>query len=313
MEFGNVPSEELPSIDFTLPSDPDLTITTLQSSNRAGELNVHVGCTKWVQKPWVGYLYPGGTNDSDFMAEYAKQFNTIEFGPTFYSPYAADNIRHQWTSKVDNNPDFMFCPKMFQGVTHLRRLKNAEPQTKHFFDSLAGFDNHLGPILMQMGEPFSPKYFDDLQAFMRQIPEKLNVFVEVRDKNWFANIEDRSRLFDLLQKNAIGAVITDAPGRRDCVHMQLPTPHAFIRFVGNNGSQLEKTRLDSWVERIKLWSDLGLQSLWFYMHQHDELYAPFSCRYFIRKLNERLGLNVIEPVMYNELEADHELKKKFLL
>jgi len=302
MEFGNVPPEELPSIDFTLPPDPQLTTATLQTSNRVGDFQVHVGCTKWALKQWIGYLYPVNVKDAfDSLPEYSKQFNTIEFGPTFYSPYSADDIRSKWTSKVENSPDFKFCPRMAQGITHLRRLKNADPQTKHFFDSLEGFDNHLGPILMQMGEPFGPNYFEALKDFLPQIPRGFQVNIEVREKNWFAKPDDRSRLYDLLHAHNIGAVITDAPGRRDVVHMQLPTPHAFIRFVGNNGSQLEKDRLDEWIERINQWANAGLESLWFFMHQHDELYAPYACRYLIQKLNKSLGLNIKEPVMYEEV------------
>jgi uncharacterized protein YecE (DUF72 family) len=307
MEFGNVAPEELQSIDFTLPRDPQMTTATLQSSNRVGALQVHVGCTKWTNKEWTGYLYPNGTKDPGLVSEYSKQFNTIEFGPTFYTIYTENDIRSKWASKVDNNPDFKFCPRMAQRITHLRRFKSAEPETKQFFDSLSGFDNHLGPILMQVGDPFTPKYYDVLSEFLPQIPKGFKVFTEVRHKDWFANMEERTKFFNLLQIHQVGAVITDTPGRRDCVHMQLPIPHAMIRFVGNNGGLLEKTRLDEWIDRIKQWSESGLQSLWFFMHQHDELYTPFSCRYLIRRLNEKLGLNIKEPIMYEELQSDNHL------
>jgi uncharacterized protein YecE (DUF72 family) len=295
MEFGNVPPEELPGIDFTLPPDHPMTSKTIKDAGTTGNFKAYVGCTKWTHKPWIGNLYPVGTKDTDFAVEYARQFNTIEFGPTFYATSSADAIQTKWTTKVEGNPNFKFCPKMPQAITHIRRLKNAEQATTQFFDSLSGFGNHLGPILMQLGEAFAPKYFDALKSYLELFPKGFPVFLEVRHKDWFAKPEHQDRLFDLLQKCRVGAVITDSPGRRDCVHMQLPTPHAMIRFVGNNGQPIERQRLDAWGERMKSWKDNGLQSLWFFMHQHDELYAPVSCRYLLSKLNQELGLDVHLP------------------
>lgn len=280
-----------------------MTTETLRTSKRVGNLMVHIGCTRWAVKQWIGNLYPQGTTDDDFAREYSKQLNTIEFGPTFYTSFSADDIRSRWTSKINGNPEFKICPKMDQMITHQWRLQNVEQRTEKFFDSLSGFGDHLGPILMQIGNAITPKYVDVLNAFLQNVPKGFQIFLEVRDEHWLSDSDARKQLFDILQKHNTGAVITDTPGRRDCVHMQLPTPHAMIRFVGNNGSQLEQDRLDAWVERIKQWSNDGLQSLWFFMHQHDELYAPYSCRYLIRRLNETLGLEIKGPAIYNEINT----------
>ena len=92
----------------------------------------------------------------------------------------------------------------------------------------------------------------------------------------------------------IGSVITDASGRRDCVHMELPTPHAFIRFVGRT-DRTDYKRVDDWVARIKEWREQGLQSVWFFMHQHDERYSPELCDYVVEELNKALGTNLHRP------------------
>lgn len=295
MEFGSVPHEELQGIDFTLPADDPMTSRTLSDAGTAGEFRAYIGCTKWTHKPWIGNLFPAGTKDKDFAAEYARRFNTIEFGPTFYATSSADAIQTKWVAKVQGNPDFKFCPKMPQAITHIRRLQNAGQATAQFFESLSGFGNHLGPVLMQMGEAFTPKYFEVLKSYLQQLPEGFTVFLELRHTDWFTIAGNRERLFDLLQQHQVGAAITDSPGRRDCVHMQLPTPHAMIRFVGNNGQPIEHQRLDAWAQRIKSWKDQGLQTLWFFMHQHDELYAPGSCRYLVSKLNEQAGIAIHLP------------------
>jgi uncharacterized protein YecE (DUF72 family) len=77
--------------------------------------------------------------------------------------------------------------------------------------------------------------------------------------------------------------------------MMLPTPHAFIRFVGNSLHPTDYARCDEWVERIADWKQQGLQSVWFFMHQHDERYSPELCDYVIEKLNAKLDINVHRP------------------
>jgi len=40
---------------------------------------------------------------------------------------------------------------------------------------------------------------------------------------------------------------------------------------------------------------MGLQSVWFFMHQHDERYSPELADYVAEKLNEHLGLHLLRP------------------
>ena len=87
-------------------------------------------------------------------------------------------------------------------------------------------------------------------------------------------------------------MITDTAGRRDCVHMYLTVPKAFIRFVGNSLDNSDYTRIDDWVKRINYWLDNGLEELYFFMHMHDETYSPELSSYLIDKLNTVCGLSL---------------------
>jgi len=127
------------------------------------------------------------------------------------------------------------------------------------------------------------------------LPKDIPVFVELRHKEWFSIPEHSQKVFDLLHRLNIGAVITDASGRRDVVHMNLPTPHAFIRFVGNSLHATDYARVDEWVHRILQWRTQGLQSVWFFMHQHDERYSPELADYVVEKLNAALGTQLQRP------------------
>ncbi|MES2377799.1 MAG: DUF72 domain-containing protein [Bacteroidota bacterium] len=295
MEFGRVTPEELPLLDFTLPPDPELTIKTLASAKNNQPLQVHVGCAKWGRKEWVGQIYPPKTKDANFLDEYVKHFDSIELNATFYNLYPASTIA-KWKEKAELNPHFKFCPKFSQSISHIRRLKNAEEITTTFYEGILAFGDKLGPLFLQLSDNFTPKSFPELKAYLEQLPKDIPVFVELRHKEWFANNEVREAVFNMLRDLNLGAVITDASGRRDCVHMNLPTPHAFIRFVGNgDGDATDNKRLDEWVDRIVQWRDMGLQSVWFFMHQHDERYSPTAADYVTMKLNEKLGLDLLRP------------------
>lgn len=294
MEFGRVAPEELPQIDFSLPADPQITIDTLAASNRTGNLQVHVGCAKWGRKEWVGKIYPPKTKDANFLDEYVKHFDCIELNATFYQVYGAETIA-KWRDKAAINPDFRFCPKFSQSISHIRRLKNAEEITTSFYEGVTAFGDKLGPLFLQLSDNFTPKSFPELKAYLEHLPTDVPVFVELRHKDWFAVTENSGKVFNLFKELNIGAVITDASGRRDCVHMHLPTPHAFIRFVGNSLDRTDYLRVDEWIDRIKQWADKGLQSVWFFMHQHDERYSPELSDYVSDQFNKKLGLNLMRP------------------
>lgn len=299
MEFGRVNPEELAAVDFTLPPDPELTINTLKAAKGNQSLQVHVGCAKWGRKEWIGQIYPPKTKDANFLDEYVKHFDCIELNATFYNVYGPDTIA-KWKAKADSNPHFKFCPKFSQSISHIRRLKNAEDITTSYYEGIMAFGDKLGPLFLQLSDNYTPKSFPELKAYLEQLPKDVPVFVELRHKEWFAVDENRNQVFALFRDQNIGAVITDATGRRDVVHMQLPTPHAFIRFVGNGLHPTDYARVDEWIDRIKQWRQLGLQSVWFFMHQHDEQYSPKLADYVVVKLNEALGLQLQRPKFIEE-------------
>ena len=294
MEFGRVTPGELEEADFTLPPDPELTIKTLSAAKNDQPFRVHVGCAKWGRKEWVGKIYPLKTKDANFLDEYVKHFDSIELNATFYNVYPPATIS-KWKEKARSNPNFKFCPKFSQSISHIRRLKNADDITTIYYEGIMAFGDKLGPLFLQLSNNYTPKSFPELKAYLERLPNDVPVFVELRHKEWFADAQVRAQVFELFRQLNIGAVITDATGRRDVVHMELPTPHAFIRFVGNSLHPSDYARCDEWVERIKQWRDMGLQSAWFFMHQHDERYSPELADYVVEKLNKVLNMQILRP------------------
>lgn len=139
------------------------------------------------------------------------------------------------------------------------------------------------------------KHKDTILDFVRSLPKDLDLFVEFRHPEWYQK-EHFEPMCTELQKLKKGMVITDAAGRRDCVHMRLTTPSAFIRFVGNSLHKSDYDRIDEWVKRIKKWMDNGLERCYFFMHQHEELYSPELAKYLIEKLNKECKTELKVPV-----------------
>ena len=227
---------------------------------------VYVGCAKWGRAEWVGKIYPLKTKERNFLDCYVQHFNSIELNATHYKLYGPKAIQ-KWADKAGDR-DFKFCPKMHQGITHKGKLNENKFLINEFLRAVAAFENHLGPILVQLSERFSPKRKDELFDFLKSLPVDLRFFLEVRHAGWFKE-DVREELFTTLKQINVGAVITDTADRRDCSHMYLTLPITFIRFVGNSLHKTDFSRIDDWVNRIKDWLNTGIQEIFFFMHMHD--------------------------------------------
>ncbi|MBL3655664.1 DUF72 domain-containing protein [Fulvivirga sediminis] len=288
MKFGKPSSkEELDNIDLSLPADhPD---TSRNLSKGKQPVKVYIGCAKWGRKEWVGLIYPEGTKERDFLQQYVKNFNSIELNTTFYS-IKKENVE-SWTSQAPDG--FKFCPKFSRTISHLKRLNDDSKRfTDYFLEAAYSFGDKLGPSFLQMPNNFMPKYLDRLADYIRDIPEDFPMFLELRHTDWFTDPVVYDETFHLLEENGRGAVITDVAMRRDVLHQRLTNTKAFVRFNGYNFHPTDFTRLDQWVERIKIWIDAGLEELYFYPHQEEDVHVPKTCDYIINKLNQTCGLDI---------------------
>jgi uncharacterized protein YecE (DUF72 family) len=297
MEFGRVPEDELSTVDFSLPSEPPANKKILKGK-KSKNARVYLGCAKWGTQEWVGKIYPPKTKEKDFLDHYVKHYNCIELNATHYKLYGPAGIA-KWAAKA-NGRDFRFCPKMYNAITHRGSLKTKAFLTNEFLRGAIAFGNHLGPIFVQVSDVFSPKRKDELLGYLRTLPVDLQFFVEVRHPEWFSNTKIKRELFDTLHELNMGAVITDTAGRRDCCHMELTIPKAFIRYVGNSLHKTDFARCDAWVKRIRNWLQNGIEELYFFMHMHDEATSPELTVYLADRLNAICGLHLQKPQFVDE-------------
>ncbi|MEO8710495.1 MAG: DUF72 domain-containing protein [Parafilimonas sp.] len=292
MEFGRVPEEGLNNVDFSLPKEPAFNKKILPGKKNKNA-KVYIGCAKWGRQEWVGKIYPEKTKEKDFLQYYVQHYNSIELNATHYKIYGTKGIE-KWKENAEGK-DFLFCPKLYKGITHFGRLTGKDFILNEFLRGIVAFKEHLGPMFIQVSEAYSTKRKDELFTFLRSLPTDIQFFLEVRHPDWFGVPAIRDELFETLHALNIGAVITDTAGRRDCAHMYLTIPKTFIRYVGNSLHATDYTRIDAWIERMKYWLNKGIDDVYFFMHMHNEATSPELTVYLVDKMNKECGLNLMKP------------------
>ena len=295
MDFGRVPENELDNVDFKLPKEPEWNKDILKDVKNKNP-KIYIGCAKWGRKEWIGKIYPKGTKDAQFLDEYVKHYNSIELNASHYKLYNTGDIK-KWAGKTKDS-DFLFCPKVYQGISHFGNLKDKQFLTDSFLEGVTAFEKNLGPIFLQVSDKFGPKRKEELYEYLSLLPKDVSFFLEVRHADWFTAPHLNDLLLHL-KKLQIGFVITDTAGRRDCCHMHLSVPKAFIRYVGNSLHPTDYKRIDDWVNRIKYWLENGLSELYFFMHMHDEAFSPELSVYLVEQINKTCKLDLRKPQFYS--------------
>ena len=84
-------------------------------------MHYFLGCPEWSRPEWKGSLLPTRTRPADFLAGYARVFNTVEGNTTFYALPRSDVVE-RW--KESTPSDFRFCFKFPRSISHDRKLEN---------------------------------------------------------------------------------------------------------------------------------------------------------------------------------------------
>ncbi|MGB0526041.1 MAG: DUF72 domain-containing protein [Flammeovirgaceae bacterium] len=294
MKFGKL--SDISTVDFSLPIDHPQTAHVLAKATTEQKAPIYFGCPAWGCKDWVGKIYPPKTKSADFLTYYAKQFNTIELNTTHYRIPTVDTVR-KWVEKAGRG--FKFCPKIPQSISHFgSNLQKVDHLVEDFALAIHEMGALLGICFMQLPPHFSPKHAPHLIRFVENFPLPLSI--EFRHPDWFTPSEAVEQVFEAMKKHQVATVITDVAGRRDVCHMRLTSPVAVIRFVGNDLHPTDFSRLDVWMERLKAWQGAGLQEIYFFLHEPDDVHCPELAEQFIAKANTTLELNLKPIRFYNQ-------------
>ena len=282
MKFGKL--QDISQVNFELPPSPTANAALLEGRSPVGaDFRFYTGCTGWSMTEWVGKWYPKGTKAKDFLHHYSRQFNTIEFNTTHYRIPTPEQVQ-KWCAQVPE--DFRFCPKVPQRISHSQNLGLGTDQLPLFWQSLEEMGTFLGACFMQLPPYFEFDRLADLERFLRAWPAAFPLAVELRHPSWFDSedhIDEWSALFAALN---IATVITDVAGRRDVLHQRLTSTMTMIRFVGNGLHPTDYERIRAWCHQLEAWRELGLETVYFFPHEPDNLLAPEMTEFLVQYLHE---------------------------
>lgn len=298
MKFGKLPN--IDQVNFTLPPDASGTEAVLAKLSPT-KPQLYVGCTGWGMKEWVGTVYPPKTKAKDFLHHYARQFGTIELNTTHYRIPTPETVI-KWRDTVP--ADFRFCPKIPQSISHSRDMGLSGDNTLRFCENISLLEEKLGCCFVQLPPYFGFDSLGLLTRFLEKFPRTIPLAVELRHESWFSSPANIEATFEVMQNLNISSVITDVAGRRDVLHQRLTNHTVLIRWVGNALHSTDYERIDEWVARLKTWFEAGLQEVFFFPHEPDNLLAPDIATYFIRKINEQINLNIFVPTLDGKIVED---------
>jgi len=262
--------------------------------------NLHLGTSSWSSEDWVGVFYPPGTLPADFLAAYAKHFDTVEVDSTFYRSPSAAMVKN-WHARTP--PGFKLAAKFPQSITHEKVLANCAAEVKQFLGAMELLGDKLGPLLLQFPY-FNKQAFasvDDfrvlLEPFLDQLPRSFSYAVEIRNKYWIT-----PRFLEVLRKYKVALALIDHPwmppinqlaGKQDVV----TADYTYIRWLGDRKGIEEKTKhwdrlivdrrqeMRTWIPAIRQLLKRGLRVFGFF-NNHYAGFAPGSIRLFYETWEE---------------------------
>jgi uncharacterized protein YecE (DUF72 family) len=289
MKFGKL--EDISGIDFSLPSDPAMNQHVFESL-QPHDPHFYIGCTGWGMKEWKGSYYPEKTKPENFLYEYGRQFNTIELNSTHYGTPKPE-ILEKWYE--DTPGDFKFCPKLHKAISHRKHLGIDSDIIENTVNALSVLKDKLGPIFMQLPPYFDGSRLDDLLAFFEVFPSEFDLSVELRHPSWYEDAHFTDELQALAIEYNKSLLITDVAGRRDILHMRICGDYLMIRFVGNGLHPTDFERVDAWIERLKMYLSKGVNTIYFFPHEPDNILAPQLADYLCSKIKSEIVVTTRGP------------------
>jgi uncharacterized protein YecE (DUF72 family) len=242
---------------------------------------VRIGTQGWNYDAWVGPFYPSGTRAADFLAMYARAFDTVEVDSTFYAVPPVKTVRG-WAERTP--PGFRFALKMPQEITHERRLRDVEDTASLFYDRARELEQKLGPILIQLGPDFAPVELPALAQFLPTLPRDIRFAVEFRQRGWI-----HDGVLALLAEHDVALALTDARWIPRKQMMQLAaqptTDFVYVRWMGPDRAIVDYSRVQvDRVRELELWTGVLWplavkgRSVFGYVNNHFAGHSPESAR-----------------------------------
>ena len=208
---------------------------------------IHVGTMGWSYDFWAGNFYPPKADSGEYLAEYAKRFNSVEVDNTFYRIPSSATVK-RWYDQTPSG--FVFALKFPRIITHVKMLKNCEGETSAFIKSVSSLEDKLGPLLLQFPPAFGIAQFPLLESFLYSLPSNHRIAVEVRNRELLNN-----EVYSVLKRRKVALAWVESA--------LMPTADVmtadflYVRWEGDRrkvNGLLGKVEVNKYAE-IKRWAD----------------------------------------------------------
>ncbi len=278
MEFGK--TDRFQEVDFSLPKESESNFRDWG----ADKLKIYIGAPVFNHSKLLKKISSEKRSHTP-LEVYSKFFSCIELNSSFYTIPKVEQVKN-WKKQAQG--DFKFVPKFVKTVSHFGvGFSKLSEVISEYLSSIVHFKEMLGASFIQFPEDFGENYAPELKSFLKRIPERIPLTIELRNK----------KLLDIKFSNP--KVILDVAGRRELLKLELSHDWVMIRFVGNSLDKTDYERLDDWIDLLKQWNDRGMREVFFILHQPDES----QCYDLALYLKEKLGDLVIgcDPIKKKQM------------
>jgi uncharacterized protein YecE (DUF72 family) len=183
-----------------------------------------LGTTSWSWTDWIkSGFYPAGSKPGDFLAHYARVYDTVEVDSTFYS-IPSEKLCARWRTVTPD--DFWFSAKVPKLFTSDKALEGCAPEWSRLTKSLAELGPKLRHLVLQFGYfnlqsaiPDLETFLVRLKRFLDECPAPCPLALETRNPKWL-----KPELFGFLKERKISLVLAD--------QKWMPKPKALVETHG---------------------------------------------------------------------------------
>lgn len=217
-------------------------------------MNLHVGTSGYSYKEWKGNFYPEDLPAKEMLSYYATRLPAVEINNTFYR-LPQKSMLENWKAQVPAS--FRFSIKASQRITHFKRLKDVEDETKYLLETAVALEDRLGVVLFQL-PPNMKKDLPRLETFLECLPATTRAAFEFRHQTW---LEDD--VLQLLSSKNHALCISDTDDL-PVTHIDRTADWGYLRLRRVDYSEAD---LNGWLGRVcgQKWADTFV----FFKHEDE--------------------------------------------
>ena len=227
-------------------------------------MNLFVGTSGYSYKEWKGNFYPEDLQAKEMLSYYSRRLPAVEINNTFYRLPQATMVEN-WKAQVPES--FRFSIKAAQKITHIKRLRNVNEETRYLMDTAALLQERLGVVLFQL-PPNMKKDAERLREFLGLTGAPCRMAFEFRNETWF---DDET--LDLLKKTDSALVVSDTD-KKPLDRIINTASWGYLRLRRTN---YDENDLIQWSQRVREqeWKDAFV----FFKHEDEGVGPKLAARF----------------------------------